>query len=231
MKKLIAFSVKDCLGDFSHFNSFDTIFKFFSQTDITGNMTGHTLATIKTIENIFFPLIQKSIRPDLVQLLQSYKKSQDMDIILYANDESPWVIGLVSKYLSKKDINIKNAYVFQDHTDKNIAYPSFWPITKTKSHIKNFNFIREKHPERRIIAFDIQEYDFGKTLQKRLGDIFIKVDKAPVSRILHKDCLDAWITFQSHVGASGMRTDDQFFDIRKSDIMLLTLEQLKQVEE
>jgi len=206
------------------------MFTFFSQTDIVNKEYHNNLAMHKTIEQIFFPLIEKSLRPGFVDILKE-ATSEDDKIVFYASEnESPWLLGLIGRYLGTLQIKVTNALLLREEEKNQVGIPKFWPIKQVDNHIKNFNFLRENYPNHRIIAFDIQENDYKKTQQTRLGDIYVKVDNAPKSRLLHDDCLDAWVTFQRHVGSAGMRNEDHFFDVTKSDLMLLTLEQLKQLK-
>ncbi len=232
MRKLLVFGVKECLGDFSHLSSYDDIFSFFSQTNIVDEDYHLTLATHKTMEHIFFPLIEKSLRPGVVDILKDVPQEEDKIVFYASENESPWLLGLIGRYLGSLQINVTNALLLkQTETSSNeLKIPKFWPIQQVDKHVKNFNFLRETYPEHRIIAFDTKRYDYTKTQQTRLGDIYVKVEKAPKSRLLHTDCIDAWVTFQRHVGSAGMRDEDHFFDVTKSDLMLLTLEQLKQLK-
>tara|TARA_B100000902_G_scaffold399723_1_gene472085 strand:- start:3288 stop:3986 length:699 start_codon:yes stop_codon:yes gene_type:complete len=227
-KKIIVFGVDGCIGDFHHFQSFHNIFHFFSQTDIVNKDAIHSLAEHKTIEHMFFPLIEKSLRPDFTNSLSKIA-NEHTQIILYAEKQSPWLMGLIGRYLASKQIQVDKVLLFDTHEQNDIAYPHFWPITKINTHVKNFNFIRKLYPKHeRIIIFDKDPHDFKETLQKRKGDIFVKVSAATKSRILHNDVKNTWITFQEHVGGTGMRDEEnEFFDITKSDIMLLSLEQIQ----
>ena len=233
MKKLFVFGIDDCVGDFSHLSSYQDILTFFSQTDIVEKEYVHNLAANKTLEQIFFPLIEKSLRPGFVEVLKDVPSEEDKIVFYASENESPWLLGLIGRYLSSKQIKINNAMIILNASQKEaLKIPTFWPIEQVEAHVKNFNFLREQYPKHRIIAFDVKEHDFLKTKQKRLGDIYVKVEKAPKSRLLHDDCLEAWVTFQRHVGSAGMRDyNKHFFDVTKSDLLLLTLEQLKQIRE
>lgn len=232
MRKLFVFAINDCLGDFNHFTSYQDILTFFSQTDIVDKEYHNNLAANKSLEQIFFPLLEKSLRPGFIEIMKEVPSEEDK-IVFYASEkESPWLLGLLGRYLSSRDIHIDKALrVTVDPKQEALNVPKFWPIQEVQSHVKNFNFLREAYPKYRIIAFDVKEHDFVKTRQTRLGDIYVKVEKAPKSRLLHDDCLEAWVTFQRHVGSAGMRDHDKhFFDVTKSDLLLLTLEQLKQIK-
>ena len=63
MRKLFVFGIHDCLGDFHHFTSYQDILTFFSQTDIVEKEYHNNLAANKSLEQIFFPLLEKSLRP------------------------------------------------------------------------------------------------------------------------------------------------------------------------